>query len=44
LGEGGAISLDAFNNPAVVPPARGAQAVVSFAQDDILFLKEAKAD
>ena len=44
LGEGGAISLDAFNNPAVVPPARGAPAVVSFAQDDVLFLEEAKAD
>jgi putative spermidine/putrescine transport system ATP-binding protein len=37
------ISLDAFNNPNVSPPERGAQATVSFTPEDVLVLEGAEA-
>jgi putative spermidine/putrescine transport system ATP-binding protein len=37
------ISLDAFNNPNVSPPERGAPATVSFTPEDVLVLEGAEA-
>ncbi|MGH6892806.1 MAG: ABC transporter ATP-binding protein [Dongiaceae bacterium] len=34
-----AISLDTFNNPNATPPARGAQATVTFGREDLLVLE-----
>ena len=37
---GDLLSLDTFNNPAVTPPERGADAVVTFSPADVLVLEE----